>query len=473
MDRETDSGNIDVFEKDILQMVVDGIDAVIALCDADKTVILINKAGRTMLREDAKMELEELLGHAMDDILEPLIYDGTSIVGLVAEKKIPIQRNIHYKLANKTILFTAIPIMENGKLQYIVATGRDMTKLIKLEEQLAAAEKLNQYYSVMVQKLAEFEKSEMIICSSKKMEDTLKLAMRASQSDASVFITGESGVGKEEIAKYIHRYSPRKDKPFIAVNCAAIPKELIESELFGYSEGAFTGSKKGGKRGLLEEANGGTFFLDEIGDLPQEVQGKLLRVVQEGSLRRIGSTKDTEIDVRYISATNIAPTKLLDNSVFRRDLLYRLSVIPLLVPPIRDRKEDIIPFVEHFLSFYDTKYSRNVRLSAAAYDYLCRLPWDGNVRQIKNVVERIVILSEDGLLLKEDVLPIIQLDIENAATNLSDQAVKVTEILPLSMAQEQMEKQLIDMALEEYKTVPKAAKALGVPPSTIYRKLKK
>lgn len=459
-------------ENNHLQTIIDNIDAVIALCDADKIVVMINKAGRTLLWEDAKMKPEELLGHAMDVVLEPLIYDGTSIVGLVAKEKIPLQKNIHYKLGNKTILYTAIPIIENEELHYIVVTGRDMTKLIKLEEQLAAAEKLNQYYSGMVQKLAEFEKSEMIICSSKKMEDTLKLAKRASQSDASVFITGESGVGKEEIAKYIHRNSPRKDAPFIAVNCAAIPKELIESELFGYTEGAFTGSKKGGKRGLLEEADGGTFFLDEVADLPPEVQGKLLRVVQEGVLRRIGSTKDTEIDVRYISATNIVVSKLLDNSIFRRDLLYRLSVIPVLVPPIRERREDIIPFVEHFLSFYDTKYGRNVRLSAAAYDYLCRLPWDGNVRQIKNVVERIVILSEDGLLLKEDLLPIIQLDIENAA-DTSDQSVKVTEIVSLSKAQEQMEKQLIDMALEEYKTIPKAAKALGVPPSTIYRKLKK
>ena len=256
------------------------------------------------------------------------------------------------------------------------------------------------------------------------------------------------------------------------MNCAAIPKELIESELFGYTEGAFTGSKKGGKRGLLEEADGGTFFLDEVADLPPEVQGKLLRVVQEGVLRRIGSTKDTEIDVRYISATNIVAAKLLDNSVFRRDLLYRLSVIPILVPPIRERREDIIPFVEHFLSFYNTKYSRNVRLSAAAYDYLCRLPWDGNVRQIKNVVERIVILSEDGLLLKEDLLPIISLDIQSTE-RASGSSVTVSELVTLSEAQEQMEKQLIDMALEEYKTVPKAAKALGVPPSTIYRKLKK
>lgn len=473
MNGKADHGNIDEFEKDILQMVIDGIDDVIALCDADKTVLLINKAGRTMLKEYAKMEPEELLGHAMDDVLIPLIHDGTSIVGLVAEKKITLQRNIHYKPANKTILYTAIPIMENEELQYIVATGRDMTELIQLEEQLAAAEKMNQYYSSIVQKLAKIEKTDSIILSSKKMEETLKLAMRAAQSDASVFITGESGVGKEEIAKFIHKHSTRREKPFVAINCAAIPKELIESELFGYVEGAFTGSKRGGKKGLIEEADGGTFFLDEVGDLPPEVQGKLLRVVQEGVFRSIGSTKNIEVNVRYISSTNLSHSKLLDNSVFRQDLLYRLTVIPIYVPPVRERREDIIPLVEHFILFYNEKYKRNVKLSAAAYSYLCCLPWRGNVRQIKNVVERIVILSEDGQLLKEDLLPILRLDIDNEGSDISEITVKVLALTTLSKAADEMEKQLINMALEKYRSIPKAADALGVPPSTIYRKLKK
>ena len=477
MHSEPNDEKINMFEKNILQTVIDGIDAVIAICDADKTVMMINNAGRAQLEELANMKPEDLLGHRIDEVLEPIIYDGTSIVGLVEKQKIPLQKNVRYKIdskgLDKTILYTAIPIIENEKLSYIVATGRDMSNLIQLEEQLAASEKLNQYYSVMVRKLTEFNMSDSIISSSKKMEDTLKLAVRASQSDASVFITGESGVGKEEIAKFIHRNSDRRDKPFIAINCAAIPKELIESELFGYIEGAFTGSKRGGKKGLLEEADGGTFFLDEVGDLPFDVQGKLLRVLQDGLLRRIGSTRNTEIDVRYICATNLNPGSLLNNSVFRQDLLYRLSVIPIYVSPIRERREDIIPLVEHFMSFYNNKYKRNVQLSAGAYNYLCCLPWRGNVRQIKNVVERIVILSEDCSLIKEDLVPILKLDIESTETEISTTAVKVLELTTLTNAQEEMEKQLIDMALEKYKTVPKAAHALGVPPSTIYRKLKK
>jgi len=474
---EQSNDQLGIFDQNILQTVIDGIDAVIAVCDADTTVLMINATACLRLKELAGMEPDELIGHTIDDVIEPLIYDGISLVGLVAKEKKPMQRNIRYKLdskgLDKTILYTAAPIMEKGELQYIVATGRDMTQLIQLEEQLAASEKLNQYYSVVVQQLSQYDKTDSIISSSKKMEDTLKLAMRASRSEASVFITGESGVGKEEIAKFIHRNSDRKDKPFIAINCAAIPKELIESELFGYVEGAFTGSKKGGKRGLLEEADGGTFFLDEVSDLPFEVQGKLLRVLQDGVLRRIGATHNSEINVRYISATNLSPTRLLDNTVFRQDLLYRLSVIPIYVSPVRERREDIIPLVEHFLTFYNKKYKRNVQFSAAVYNYLCCLPWRGNVRQIKNVVERIVILAEDGTLLAEDLQPILRLDIETGTNDIAETAVKVTQMTTLSKAQEEMERQLIDMALDKYRTVPKAAAALGVPPSTIYRKLKK
>lgn len=465
-----------IFEKNILQTVIDGIDAVVAVCDADMVVLMINNGACTALKELADMAPEDLLGHTIDEVIEPLIDDGISLVGLVARQKRPLKKNIRYrnesKGLDKTILYSAVPIMENGVLQYIVATGRDMTQLIALEEQLASAEKLNQYYSVMVRKLAEFEKTDSIISSSKKMEDTLKLALRASKSDASVLITGESGVGKEEIAKFIHGSSERRDKPFVAINCAAIPKDLIESELFGYVDGAFTGSRRGGKKGLLEEADGGSFFLDEIGELPYELQGKLLRVLQDGAFRRIGATKETVIDVRYLSATNLKPAKLLDPAVFRQDLLYRLSVIPIFVAPIRERREDIIPLIDHFLAFYNTKYRRNVRLSAAACNHLCSLPWRGNVRQIKNVIERIVILSEDGHLLREDLLPILGLDLENDAKERVP-AVRVGHLLTLAEAQAELERQLIGMALEGCGSVPKAAEALGVPPSTLYRKLKK
>ena len=469
----------DLFNRITIQAVIDNIDEVIALVDSEKIVRVMNKEACRMLKELADLDPPDLIGHPVDEVLAPLIFDSISVVALAVETKVPLQKNIRYilesKSIDKTILYSAMPIMIDDQLLCVVATGRDMTKLLQLEERLAASEKLNQYYYSVVHDLTESDFGEPIIFSSKVMEDTLKLAIRTSQSDATVLITGESGVGKEEIAKYIHRNSMRNEKPYITINCAAIPKELIESELFGYVEGAFTGSRKGGKRGILEEVDGGTLFLDEIGELPIELQSKFLRVLQDGSVRRIGANRDTKVDVRYISATNLPYKSLLDNNHFRQDLLYRLSVIPISVPPIRERREDIIPLIEYFLSVYNLKYDRNVQLTAAVYAHMCTLPWRGNVRQIKNMIERIVILSEDGSLMLDDLIPILQLDIFSSESEHPTPArsVHVTELTTLSAAQDEMEKQLIDMALKAHESIPKAAKALGVPPSTIYRKLKK
>lgn len=461
-----------------IQEVIDNIDEIIALVDPNKIVRMMNAFACKMLKDIAGLEQEALIGHPVDEVLQPLIYDKVSVVALSVDLKMPLQRNIRYRIEeralDKTILYSAIPIMDGDELICVVATGREMTKLIQLEESLAASEKLNQYYYSIVHDLTDEDFSEPIIFSSKAMEATLHLANRSSSSDAPVFITGESGVGKEEIAKYIHRNSARKDKPYMAINCSAIPRELMESEFFGYVDGAFTGSKKGGKTGIIEEVDGGTLFLDEVGCLPPELQSKFLRVLQDGIVRRIGSHKDSQVDVRYISATNMPFERLLDNSQFRQDLLYRLSVIPIFIPPIRERREDIIPLVEHFLNSFNAKYGRRVQLTGSVYAYLCNLSWRGNVRQIKNVVERIVILSEDGPLLKEDVLPILRLDIDNAvAEEADDPPVVVKRLATLAEVQAQAERQLIEMALDEFKTVPKAAKALSVPPSTIYRKLKK
>ncbi len=461
-----------------IQQLIDSIDEIIGICDANKRILMVNNAAKIELRKLLGEGPEYLIGSTTEETLKPFITDGVSIVSMVASQKRTLQKNIHYHVKDtghdNTILYSVVPIMENDELKYLVATGRDMTRLAELEQKLAAAEKLNLYYSSIVSDMAEHDFSEHMVVTSKKMEDALQLAKRAAKSDAPVFITGESGVGKEEIAKYIHKKSARKDKPYLAINCAAIPRELIESELFGYVEGAFTGSRRGGKKGLIEEVDGGTLFLDEIGALPIELQTKLLRVLQEGTLRRVGANNDISVNVRYVSATNKTAESLLNDALFRQDLLYRLSVIPIFVPPIRERREDIIPLVEYFLKQYNTKYDRHVQLTSDAYSHLCTLPWRGNVRQIKNVVERIVILSEDGSLTKKDLLPVLKLDIDSPEnTDGVAAAVVVSRLVPLAQAQADMERQLIDMALNEYLTVPKAAETLGVPPSTIYRKLKK
>lgn len=479
MHSKTKNPDMDKLNNIGVQRLIDSIDDIVAITDATNKVLLLNKTARKLLLELALLQPDNLIGHKIDAVLAPMIHDGVSVVAMAVKAKKPIQKNIRYLVQNKdisidkTLLYSCMPLMENDELQYVVTIGRDMTKLIQLEERLVASEKLNKYYySALATGYAEEEFTSPMVISSKKMEDAITLASKASQSDASVFITGESGVGKEEFAKFIHRNSPRKDKPFVTINCAVLPENLIESELFGYVDGAFTGSRKEGKKGIVEEANGGTLFLDEIAELPLALQSKLLRVVQDGSFRAIGGTDDKMVDVRYISATNVPLEQLLDNAVFRQDLLYRLSVVPITIAPLRERKEDIIPLVERFLNFFNAKYNRGIQLTAAAYNCLCAQPWRGNVRQLKNVVERIVILSEDRALLKEDLLPILQLDIDCAEPIDKETPVVVNKLTTFADALTQTENQLIEMALEKYETVPKAAKALDIAPSTIYRKLK-
>jgi Transcriptional regulator containing PAS, AAA-type ATPase, and DNA-binding domains len=316
---------------------------------------------------------------------------------------------------------------------------------------------------------------ENIVYSSDKMKQVIKMAIRAAKTDSPIFITGESGVGKEEIAKFIHENSERNNKNFITVNCAAIPSELFESELFGYEDGAFTGAKKGGRRGLFEEANGGTIFLDEIGEMSLSMQTKLLRVLQENEIKRLGGNKFIKISVRYICATNLSKKQLSNNLKFRQDLYYRLSVIPINIPPLRDRREAIFPLVHVFLNRYNRKYNRKVKLDKKMMEFLHDYNWPGNIRELKNVVERIVILSENDSLSEKQFWYILQLGSKDISTkyNDTDDKIVVNGLMNLNKAHDIIDETMIQKALDKYSTVTGAAKAIGIDPSTIYRRLKK
>ena len=297
------------------------------------------------------------------------------------------------------------------------------------------------------------------------MEYVLGIASKVAPTDAPIFLTGESGVGKEEVARYIHRNSDRADKPFVAINCAAIPESLIESELFGFAGGAFTGANKNGKIGLLEEADGGTFFLDEIGELPFAVQSKLLRVVQDGDMYRVGSTVPVKLNVRYISATNLSEAELRDSAKFRRDLYYRLCVVPIHIPPLRERTDDIIPLISHFLEVFNGKYGKKIRLSNKVLRKMTRLDWAGNVRELKNIVERLVLLGDDGII--DEELLTLALDMEGRAQG---EKIVVRSLMPIAEAHELVDKLLIEEAYAQYGSIVEAAEALDIAPSTIHRK---
>jgi transcriptional regulator with PAS, ATPase and Fis domain len=288
---------------------------------------------------------------------------------------------------------------------------------------------------------------------------------KISQVDSTVLITGESGTGKGLIAKYIHENSNRSKEKFIEINCSAIPETLFESELFGYESGAFTGAKKEGKPGILEKANKGTLFLDEIGDLPMHMQVKLLKVLENKQLTRVGSVTPINVDIRIIAATNKdLETQVKDNN-FRVDLFYRLNVFPVIIPPLRERKEDIYTLLQHFLSFYNKKFNSNVNLSLKAQNKVVNYSWPGNVRELDHFIERLVLIN-DGFLDANDF------DIERNMEN-KEQNIIVNKLLPLKQAIEETERQLIEIATKISDSSYDVAELLEVSQSSAYRKMLK
>jgi len=413
-------------------------------------------------------DIEERDASIGEDLQQTLIDKGllyhTLNTAVRKEKKI-IRKNISYS-NGKVVTYTGTPVFDDEQnLKHVVLTGRDVSRLVELENHLNELEQIKNDYYEQLMMLVKTRGKQDPVCSSKKMEYVLGLASKVAQTDVPIFLTGESGVGKEEVARYIHRNSDRGEKPFIAINCAAIPEQLIESELFGFAGGSFTGANKSGKKGLLEEANGGTFFLDEIGELPFSVQSKLLRVVQEGTMYHIGSTAPINIDVRYISATNLTETELKNSTRFRRDLYYRLCVVPIHIPPLRERKDDIIPLVSQFLESFNTKYNKNIRLSNKVMRKMTRFDWVGNVRELKNVVERLVILSNDGIVDDEQ----LQLAIDMEGDEHGEKII-IKNLMTIAEAHDLVDKILIEEAYSQYGTIIDAAKALDIFPSTIHRK---
>ncbi|MCC6712409.1 MAG: sigma-54-dependent Fis family transcriptional regulator [Candidatus Dadabacteria bacterium] len=304
-----------------------------------------------------------------------------------------------------------------------------------------------------------------IIYTSAGMAGVMELSLKASRFRTTVLITGESGTGKELVAKAIHAAGPRKAAPFVAVNCASIPETLIESELFGYARGAFTGAENA-RRGLIEEADGGTLFLDEIGELPMPLQPKLLRALQEGEIRRLGDTRIVKVDVRVIGATSRDLERDVADGKFRNDLYYRLNVFPVRIPPLRERKEDIPALVAHFISKYGRHVNRRVREAAPeVISELSSYDWPGNVRELENVVERAIILSDSEFITRIDKVA----DGSGPGAAIKDWIGR----LSFNEARQEIERAYIERALAETGgNRTRAAKILGISRRSLLYKLK-
>lgn len=328
-----------------------------------------------------------------------------------------------------------------------------------IEEELQRSRLVQQELQYLRGSLAESN----LIGSSKAMTKLRELIAVVAPSDANVLISGESGTGKEVVAKEIYAESLRNDKPFITVNCAAIPENLLESELFGHEKGAFTGAVST-KIGLFELANTGTILLDEIGEFPLHLQPKLLRVLQEQEFRRVGGTRRIPVDVRVIAATNRDLLAMTKTGAFRMDLYYRLNVFSLQIPPLRDRKEDIPLLAASFLSQFNKKYQKAKFFTQQALLSLEQYEWTGNVRELENAVERIVVIGNQPAVTVEHIAAVM--DAGSGGITLCDSPLTLKEAVA------NLERRLISEALTTYKTTYKAAEALGSTQSTIARKAK-
>jgi len=350
-----------------------------------------------------------------------------------------------------------VQAMKNGAFDYLIK-GDDNAKIIPLVSKADEKSKLQFRVKELETKLNYQLSFEKIIGKSIPLQEAIKLAKKVAPSDATVLLTGPTGTGKEVFAKAIHSNSRRMNKPFIAVNCSAFGKDLLESELFGYKKGAFTGAEKD-KKGLFEEANNGTIFLDEIGELNLDLQAKLLRVLESGSFLKLGDTKESFVDVRIIAATN----RILENEFregkFREDLFFRLSVFQIKLPALSERQEDISPIAEHFVAYYSIKSGKKItNLSKDFLQALRKHTWRGNIRELRNVIERAVILCENQTL-TSDLLPT---DFTNEKPNNSSSIFNLKDL----------EKHHIKIVLERsYGNKTKAAKLLGIGLTTLYRKM--
>ncbi|MGC2422741.1 MAG: sigma-54 dependent transcriptional regulator [Nitrospirota bacterium] len=368
------------------------------------------------------------------------------------------------------LLETAVKAMKLGAYDYISKPFNldEITLIIKKALETVS---LREEVKLLKEQQKTATRAYNIIGKSRAIQGVLDMIQKIAQSDAStVLIQGESGTGKELVARAVHVNSSRADKAFMAINCASLPENLLESELLGHEKGAFTDAKTQ-KKGLLELADGGSVFLDEIGDMPYPMQAKLLRILEDKTFKRVGGVKDIHVDVRIISATNQEIKSLMMENKFRKDLYYRLQVVPIFLPPLRERKEDILPLARHFIETFNAEFRKNVKeISEKAREFLIRYDWPGNVRELKNVIERAMILESEDILLLEH-LPV---ELVGGMLPATSPAASSINIPKEGMSLEKVEEELVKQALAVAGgNQSKAADLLGVQRDAFRRRMKK
>ncbi|MDY4081412.1 MAG: sigma 54-interacting transcriptional regulator [Candidatus Metalachnospira sp.] len=437
--------------------------------DGNGVLLYVNKSAAQSLG----LTVEELIGSTCYEMQENGYYDKS-----VAMEALETKKNTISRYSTKTglnIICCANPILdEEGNVSRVVVYSQDMAMLKDIMQEIEHEKQKNRHIQQTLSYLQEKMACQNIVSASESMDNLFKILLNIAPTDSTVMIYGESGTGKEVLANFVHQNSLRCDKPFIPINCAAIPTELMEAEFFGYERGAFTGANRDGKAGLFEMANNGTIFLDELGEMPLSLQAKLLRVLESGEVKRIGSSKTINTDVRIIGATNRDLKKMTEENKFREDLYYRLNVIPVTIPPLRDRPEDIEALSEHFLNEYNRKYGRNVELSEEVINSFKNYLWPGNIRELRNEIERYVITEGNISFVMNTRTASIKRNSEPAASDNGKSPVFTGYIGPLKEVMNKYEMEYIDSVIKECGGVmTEAAKKLGIHRSALYKKLEK
>lgn len=430
--------------KAIVNFVHDGIISI----DENEKITLINNKAKDMFKLN-----EASLGKNIKEVIP------TTRLDKVLKNKVAELGKLQ-DVNGLKIATNRVPIVVDDKVKGVVATFNDITELQELENNLRIMLSNKGF-------VAKYNFSD-IVYQSEIMKDTIEMAKRYAKYDSPILITGSTGVGKELFSQSIHNYSTRAKGPFVAINCAALPANLIESELFGYTEGAFTGAKKKGKPGLFEIAHKGTIFLDEISEIPIELQGRLLRILQEKEVMRIGDDKVLPVDVRIICGTNKDLRKLVSEGKFRKDLYYRINILPIYIPKLKERKEDIPKLAKYFLKKYSTKYNKSIKdISEDSLDYLTNYEYDGNVRELEAIIERASILTNTDKIEKKDIF------IESENTNIYEKENLGKFQIEDHLTLDELNKEYIKYTLNKTNgSIKEASNLLGIDRTTIWRKLK-
>ncbi|WP_242248427.1 sigma-54-dependent Fis family transcriptional regulator [Bacillus cereus group sp. BfR-BA-01523] len=410
----------------------------------------------SMCERHYQLSAKELVGkHVKELQKEGIFYPSATLE--VIEKKRPVELVQTTKSGEYLHVRTRPVFDDEGNLRRVISYSRDLTELYQLRQKV---EEMDNQLKTYKKELRETYEHEGLIFKSIAMQKIIETIKKVSVVDSTVLVLGETGVGKSRLVRHLHEVSHRKNESFYEINCAALPTNLIESELFGYSGGSFTGANREGKKGLLESAHKGTLFLDEIGEMPLEIQAKLLQVLQEKTFRPIGGRELKKVDVRIVAATNRDLSTMVKQGTFRKDLYYRLNVIPISIPPLRERTEDILPLIYHYLQHFNKKYGRDVKLAPSTLQMFVGYPWEGNNREIENVIERIVITADDFVTVED-----LPLSMQEATVEQSGQS--------LYRMLEEVERNIILKAYKTYGSSYKVAEFLRISQSAATRKIKK